>query len=121
MKITVQNGATHGLSRKEVEAMACLFPSSWSRSVKSITLYQGGTGITTKFYDSKGIMGLFWPATPTGHTKAQAIEALLLALAIVAERGALPEKIGSSLRSRMLDGIATLHQQCLSIGDINAV
>jgi len=114
MKVTIQNGAMHGLSRNEVTAMLKYFPAEWSRVVDSIVLYQGGSDVVAKFYAKERILGLFWPSPAAGHAKAEAIEILIVALAIVAERGGLPGKISSPLQTRMLDQTAQLRHQCLS-------
>lgn len=116
MRVTVQNGAAHGLSRDDVERMVQCFPSGWSRLVKSIVLYQGTeTGISVSFYPKEGIIGLFWPAkSAEPPSKAEAIDKLLVAMAIVAEQGALPRYTSTSLHSRTLMEIARIHELCLA-------
>lgn len=115
MKVTVQNGAAHGLSRKEVEAMVQVFPVAWARLVKSIVLYQGEADIDVSFHPKEQIVGLYWPAVSVGHSKAEAIEVLLVALAVVADRGELPSRISPTLRSRLLEQVSEVHQKCLGI------
>ncbi|MTW10505.1 hypothetical protein GM658_07795 [Pseudoduganella eburnea] len=120
MKITIQNGATHPLSRREIESIVCLFPAAWSYAVDAIVLYQGGSELTAKLYARERKIGLFWPLTPTYHTKADAIEVLLVALAIIAERGDLPKRIAPSIRSRALNQISNIYQKCLTAVGLNA-
>lgn len=117
MKVTVQNGATHGLSRKEAEAMLPLFPTDWSRLVKSIVLYQGtGAAMEANYYPKESILGLFWPATNAASpSKTEAIEELLLALAVINERGELPVRLSSSQRSHVLEVISTVRDKCLAM------
>jgi hypothetical protein len=119
VRVTIQNGATHGLSRDDVERLVPLFPSAWSRLVKSIVLYQSSeTGFSVSFYPKEGIIGLFWPPQSLGHpSKSEAIEDFLVAMAIVAERGVLPERISKSLRSRTLDEIADVSELCLAAAE----
>lgn len=122
MKVTVQNGAAHGLTRGEVEAMVRVFPAAWSRLVKSIVLYQGGeVEIDVSFHPKERIVGLHWPSSSVvPSSKANAIEKLLVALAIVAERGELPARMSSSLRARILEQVAEVHRKCLAIVTENA-
>jgi hypothetical protein len=120
MKVTVQNGVTHGLSRREVEAIVQVFPAAWFRLVKSIVLYQGEGNIDVTFHLKEQIVGLYWPSLSVGLSKTEAIDALLVALAVVAERGELPARISPSLRSRLLEETSEVHQKCLAIVVENA-
>ena len=122
MKVTVQNGAAHGLSRGEVEAMVRVFPAAWSHLVKSIVLYQGGeVEIDVSFHPKEKVVGLYWPSSSVvPSSKAKAIEKLLVALAVVAERGELPARMSTSLRGRILEQVAEVHQKCLDMVAKNA-
>jgi hypothetical protein len=115
VKVTVQNGATHGLSRVDVERVVQLIPVGWSRLVKSIVLYQGTeTGVAVRFYPKEGIIGLFWPAkTAEQPSKSEAVEDLLVALAIVSEQGDLPRRTSASLRARTVSEIADVIELCV--------
>jgi len=114
MKVTVQNGAVHGLSRRDVEAIIPLFPKSWSASVQQIVLYQGQRpGLSTAYYSKKNLLGLFWPAEVTSVTKAEGLEELLVALSVVSERGELPTSLSKSIREWHAAGIAGLLETCL--------
>ncbi|MFZ2266818.1 MAG: hypothetical protein WAV95_04490 [Azonexus sp.] len=118
MKVIVQNGAVHALSRQEVEAMVRAFPKAWSHRVKSIVLYQGNElEARVSFHPKEQIIGLHGPSASTvsPQSKAKAIEALLPALAIVAERGELPARLSPSLRSRLAEQTSELRGRCLAL------
>jgi hypothetical protein len=118
MKITVQNGAAHGLSRRDLEAVIPLFPASWMRCVKQVVLYQGaGEALRASYYPKDQILGLFWPAPGSQATKQQAVTELLLALSVIAERGELPAQLATSLRERhlrALDGLCALTYEAMA-------
>lgn len=114
MKVTVQNGATHGLSRQEVESMVPLFPPSWSKHVKHIVLYQGdGPEVTASFYPKEQILGLFWPDKAASAPKTEGVRELLVALSVVKERGELPARLSASLRKRHQSEVAHVLSVCL--------
>lgn len=123
MKVIVQNGAHHGLSRHETEQVVQLFPAKWSRVVKSIVLYQGtDKEISVRFYSKSQVVGIFWPSKSAEQpTKSEAVENLLIAVAIIAEHGALPQRMSKSLRSRTLNEIAELLALCMATVAKNAV
>ena len=95
MKVIVQNGATHTLSRKQAEAIVALFPASWIKSVDSLTLYQGnGESLHVAHYPKARAVGLFWPSLSHPRpTAAEATQELLVAMAIATKRGNLPPKV----------------------------
>jgi hypothetical protein len=114
MKVTIQNGANHGLSRREAEAVVGLLPSSLSSIAKSLVLY--GTRareVSVSFHPKEQVVGWHWPlesgSTPT---KFDAVEELLVALSVIAERGDLPEQISTSTRSRHLETLHALAMKC---------
>jgi hypothetical protein len=115
MKITVQNGAAHGLSRRDVEAVIPLLPGSWSNLVEQIVLYQGDAAtVKSSFYPKKKLLGLFWPVPVESASKAEGLQELLLALSVVEERGELPDRLSPAVRERHLGEISDLLQQCLA-------
>ena len=117
MRVTVQNAASHGLSRAEVEAMLQHVPKSWSRNVKSVVLYEHGEpDFRCTYYPKEKILGLFWPTGTQRQqpTKAQAGEEMLLALSVIAERGALPDRLSSALLGEHFNAIAPLRKECLA-------
>ncbi len=95
--------------------MVQVFPAAWSRLVKSIVLYQGEGSIDVSFHLKEQIVSLYWPSLSVGLSKTDAIDALLVALAVVAERGELPARISPSLRSRLLVETSEVRQKCLAI------
>ena len=122
MKVTVQNGAPHGLSRREVEAISPLFPESWSRRVEQIILYQGDSpALRTSFHPKDRVLGLFWPMPVEAASKAEGVRELLLALSLVNERGELPVRLSKALRERHLEALSGLMRRCLSQVAPNAV
>ena len=114
MKVVVQNGAAHGLTRREVEAVIPLFPSGWSKSVEQITLYQGQSeSVSAVFYPKKRALGLFWPADVASVSKAEGLRELLVSLSVASERGELPTRLSPSVRERHNAGIGELYEKCL--------
>jgi hypothetical protein len=122
MKVTIQTGSVHGLTRSEVEAMIPLFPQSWKRVVKQIVLYQGNeNALKAKFYPKEQLLGLFWPSPAGTATKSDGVEELLLSLAVAEERGELPERLSKAQRERHLAEVAEIRDRCLQIVTNNAV
>lgn len=114
MKIVVQNGAQHGLARREVEAMIPLFPSSWCRVVESLVLCRGEeAGVQVSFHSKEKSLALYWPSSSDGLSKVEAVEALLVALAVVSKTGEYPKRIGPSIRAAYADSVADLVANCL--------
>jgi hypothetical protein len=117
IRVTVQNAANHGLSRREVATMLRHVPSSWARFVESVALYEHAEpAFRCTYFGKEKVLGLFWPNAEHGEqpTKAQAAEAMLIALSVVAERGALPERLSPSLREEHLNATAALRKKCLA-------
>ena len=115
MKVTVQNGAAHGLSRRDVETIIPLVPASWSAAVHQIVLYQGDSpDLKSAFYPKNKLLGLFWPAPAESASKADGVQELLVALSVVAERGELPERLSPALRERHLGEVADVLHRCLA-------
>jgi hypothetical protein len=115
MKVTVQNGAAHGLSRRDVEAMIPLFPMSWSSCVQQIVLYQGDTpALKSAFYPKKKLLGFFWPVPVEAASKSEGVQELLVALSVVAERGELPDRLSPAARDRHMENVADVLRRCLA-------
>jgi hypothetical protein len=75
MKVTVQNGAAHGLSRRDVEAVIPLLPASWSNRVDQLVLYQGeSAAVKASFYPKKKLLGLFWAMPTESASKAEGLQ-----------------------------------------------
>lgn len=117
MKVIIQNGATHTLSRKQAEAIVALFPASWVKSVDSLTLHQSNREtLHIEHYPRARAVGLFWPSSSHPQpTAAEAIQELLVALAIATERGNLPPKVSKAMRARAEQDIAALLTQCTEV------
>jgi hypothetical protein len=121
MKVTVQNGAAHGLSRRDVETIIPLFPEAWSNLVQQIVLYQAkGPNVSAAFYPKAHTLGFFWPADVESISKARGLEELLVALSVAAERGELPGNLAKSIRARHTAGIGGVLANCLAALERNA-
>jgi hypothetical protein len=115
MKVTVQNGAAHGLSRRDVETIIPLVPASWSGGVRQIVLYQGDSSdLKAVFYPKKKLLGLFWPVPAESASKPDGVQELLVALSVVAERRELPERLSPALRERHVAEVADVLRRCLA-------
>jgi hypothetical protein len=114
MKVVVQNGASHGLTRKQAESLVALLPPSLGEAVKSLTLYQAeGPALEFRHYPKEQSLGMFWPSSPHAQPLvAEAVRELLVALAIVAERGSLPPRVSTSLRAWAEQEVAELATRC---------
>ena len=116
MRVLVQNGAQHGLPRRTVESMVALFPASWSRAVKSIVLCaDAATEVHASFHPKEQSLSIYWPTPPAAPTKTEALDALLLSLAVVSETGALPKHLTASSRAAYLEVISVVRAQCLPL------
>lgn len=114
MRVTVQNGAKHGLSRSEAEMIVRVLPPSLSSVAKSLVLY-GTTDseIKVTYHPKEQVIGLYWPSERNPvPSKSRAVEELLIALSIIAESGNLPERVSHSLRSRHLENMSALNKKC---------
>ncbi len=114
MKVTVQNGSIHGISRAELEAMVPLFPAAWGRAVDSVVLYQGADPtFRVSYHPKERVAGLHWPApAAVPPTKEEAIAELLVSLALISERLEVPRKVSKALRMRFLAETALLRAKC---------
>ena len=114
MKVTVQNGAAHGLSRRDVETIIPLLPNSWATKIAQIVLYRGqDPGISAAFYPKRHTLGLFWPGPALSISKAEGLEELLVAMSVISERGELPVHLSKSLRERHAVAVSELRENCL--------
>jgi|GEM_PF-2360714 len=115
MKVTVQNGVAHGFSRRYLEAIIPLFPESWASQVQQIVLYQSSTPtLKVLFYPKERTLGVFWPMPVESISKTEGVQELLVALAVITERGELPKHLSIAVRERHLGELADLLQQCLT-------
>ncbi len=92
MKVVVQNGANHCLSRRDAEAVVSLLPSAWSSCVSQVLLASGST-LSTSFHSKERVLCLYCPSSPVAaRDKRLAVSLLLRALATAA-RAELPEEL----------------------------
>jgi hypothetical protein len=119
MKVVVQNGARHALSRRDVEAMIPTFPPDWERQVASIVLYQTNEDHPFASYHPKEkILGLHWPASSSSRlSKSVAIEELCVALAAVAEMGHLPPRLSGQRRADYSEQTLDVQRHCMKLVD----
>lgn len=117
MKVVIQNGAIRTLSRQQAEAIVALFPAPWMERIDSITLCQGDHHtLQVKHYPRASAVGVFWPSS--AHPQpgaAEAVQELLVALAIVTERGHLPLKVSKSVRARAEQQVSALLMRCVEV------
>jgi hypothetical protein len=114
MKVVVQNGVAHGLSRKEVEKIIPLFPVAWESAVDSIVLYQSpDEHLFTSYHPKERIIGLYWPrANESTPSKYSAIEELLVAMASISDTGQLPQNLSNARRMQYLDATSSILRKC---------
>ena len=122
MKIVIQNGCDHALSRREVESMVPLFPGRWHSDVHSIVLYQGeDKEITTKYFEKEQILGLFSPKNFNSIlAKQKAVEELLIGLEAIAKFGHLSKIHNKSTRQDLVDGTNDIREHCFELLKSNA-
>ena len=92
MKVVIQNGANHCLSRKDAESVVSLLPRSWSSNVSQVLL-AAGSSLSTSFHPKERVICLYCPSSPAAaRDKRRAVSLLLEAIAATA--GAeLPEEL----------------------------
>lgn len=119
MKVVIQNGVRHALSRSDVEAMLPTFPPDWERQVTSIVLYQTSEARPFALYHPKEkILGLYWPATSSSPlSKSAAIEELCVAFAAVAEMGHLPPRLSGQRKADYSEQTQDVQKHCMQLVD----
>jgi hypothetical protein len=81
MKVVIQNGAYHGLARREAEAVIRQLPLAWSKDVHQVLLVRGDS-LRTSFYPKQNTVCLHSPRGPLSpEDKCIAVSLLLDALA----------------------------------------
>ena len=115
MKVVVQNGASHGLSRREAEALVELLPKHFARAAESLVLYRGqGQAPLVKHYQKASIIGLFWPSEPrSSQLKVEAVRELLVSLHLIVETGRLPARVSKARKAVAEAAIDALLQECV--------
>lgn len=97
MKVTVQNGSNHALSREIVERVLADIPTAWKHRVDDVLIGAKTTPDPKVIFHEKGRSVSVYG--PLGKDVAACLEEMLTALSIISERGDLPLRIGSSLRA----------------------
>ena len=118
MKVVIQNDCEHALTRRQLESMINFFPSSWSKGVNTIALYQGKEpAITAKYYEKEKILGLFCPkdAQTENDKQLHALQELFIGLECIAENHTLPKNISTSMRNHLVERTASINKKCMSI------
>ena len=115
MKIVVQNGCNHALSRKEMESIIPLFPSRWSNKVKSITLCQGDDSIEVEFHEKEMILDFFSPEDKTGSLKNSAIEEILISLSCISSEKKPPNHLSRSEREHYFFETENVREKCQNV------
>ena len=104
MRVVVQNGANHFLSRREAEAVVESLPTGWTAAVDQLVLARGQR-IEAKLYGKKRLLYLFSPPGPsTPCAKRLAVEVLLESLSALANEDLTEELL------RLCS--AKLHTEC---------
>lgn len=100
MKVVVQNGAEHPLSRKDVEAFVRNLPYRYRKLAGQLVLCKGELGAAMVIYHEKrGSLDLFCGRDVPA---AVALEELGVALVAISETGDVPDKITASRRIELV-------------------
>lgn len=100
MKVVVQNGSNHCLSRAELESMTRLFPESWDSAVNQLLLAQG-KDLATSFHRKERVLCLYCPPSPSdSRDKARAVMCLLQGFASITGRD-LPDGLEARCVSQL--------------------
>lgn len=97
MKVTVQNGANHALSRAIVERSLADIPSAWEDEVDEVLIRaETAKEPQVRFHHKKRSLEV---CGPVGNGVEACLEQMLTALSIISARGNLPRRLGSALRA----------------------
>lgn len=97
MKVVVQNGARHWLSRRDAEAVIAQLPESWSNDVRRVALVRG-EDVSTYFHSQSRSLSLYSPSYEESEVdKPAAVSFLLHGLANAIGR-TLPDGLESRCR-----------------------
>jgi len=112
MKVIVQNGAQHALSRRIVEAMLEHIP--WQRGVENISLCSGEF-LAASFHKKERSLSLIWPFREPHPEKAVAIELLVAALATIEINGDLPKRFSAPRVVASSKEISAICDKCFAL------
>jgi hypothetical protein len=91
MKVVVQNGANHCLSRAEAEAIVALLPKAWSSAASKVVLVAGET-IEARYFPKEKTLSISCSSVPgDNRDKAKVTYELVGALARAAQDEASEE------------------------------
>jgi hypothetical protein len=112
MKLVIQNGCRHTLTRKEFESMLAFLAPSWSKRVNSIAFYSGAEPfLRTQYFEKEKVLGLFWPKEQSDiDEKRQAIQEIIASLECISKNCDL-----SKSKSMMSDESASILESCLRL------
>jgi len=113
MRVVVQNGCDHVLSRKDVETVIPKLPARLSRAVNTVGLCQGDeNGIALSFHKKEMSLELFSPRNVELISKYEALTLLIVGLLCVDDRGEWPERMsGSKMAAYMAEAKRLLNDQ----------
>ncbi len=97
MKVVVQNGAKHCLSRKDAEAILACVPESWSSHVAQVLLAYGDR-LTTSIHAKERIVVLHCPWEPASARDKGKVASLLVEALAEAAGAELSEDVERACR-----------------------
>ena len=117
MKLVIQNGCRHTLTRKEFEPMFALLPPKWSTGVNIITFYTGDSAVVKiRYFKKEKTLGVFWPQVPQDiNEKQQTIEEILISLACISENHTWC--LDKSNRDYFFDMTESIRHECFRMLD----
>lgn len=87
MKIVVQNGCEHVLTRSSLEHLIKEVPPKYLRAIRQITLFQSSDErMYAQFFKKDKVLGLFCPKNWPGSS-SEAVDELLVAIASIHDSG----------------------------------
>lgn len=103
MKVVVQNGSQHPITRKEMEAIIQVIPNSLKKRISSICLYHSESDEPdTTFFDKSKTLGFYGYANvSTLDRKIEALEELAFSLILLRDTGETPFKLSKSKISQL--------------------
>ena len=101
MKVVIQNGSNHPLSRSDAESLFSGMSDSWSNIISNVTLYRSeNEEIYSYYYNKSKVLGIFSPET---SKKEDVINIIYIALGCLKCIGDIPKKIPASKRKDYME------------------
>jgi hypothetical protein len=98
MKIIIQNGGNHALSRAVIERVLAECPSSWRSAVADLAICADTSDVPhVTYHGNQQSLSVKGPRNPTGLSAVLA--EVLTSLSIIAERSELPSRLGAHARA----------------------